>query len=250
MSGRGRKSALLTRNPNKFHLDGRDSDHTLVLGVANMIRIQVMIVCLAMCGTSAGAQVRGLSSSARSSGQISQEASHKKTVSFSGEVLKGQTYEKQLPASLFFRLVPQDLGWTISIGAKDNPENNFCSVVTPPYRGINAIHIEGWHFRNSDNTGPNQVGAKNVNAPQQRRDFQFVLNSGDYRRAFDALQILLWPYSYSKQQIDQADAVHARLPKGSGTLVIRELRLNALEVGKQAGIDLLKMAVELHLSVR
>jgi hypothetical protein len=40
-----------------------------------------------------------------------------------------------------------------------------------------------------------------------------------------------------QQQINWAENVHAKLPKGSGTLVIRDLKLNTLEFGKQAGID-------------
>jgi hypothetical protein len=69
-----------------------------------------------------------------------------------------------------------------------------------------------------------------VNAPQELREFYFVLNEADYRRAFDALQILLWPYSYSKQQIDAAESVHAKVRKGRGKLMIRDLKLNPLEL--------------------
>ena len=133
------------------------------------------------------------------------------------------------------------------MGNKTGAEKNFCGVVTPPYRGINAIQIEGWHFRNSDNTGANEPGVKNVNAPQEVREFQFVLNDGDYRTAFDALQKMLWPYSFSKRQIDQAQSVHAKLPKGNGKLTIRGVKLNALEAGKQAGIDEMMIDVELNL---
>jgi len=168
-----------------------------------------------------------------------------KTVRFSGQISKGQSFEKQIGANLFFRLIPEELGWTISVGGNTGPENNFCGVVTPPYRGINAIHIEGWHFRNLDNTGPNEAGPKNVNAPQKVREFYFVLDDGDYRKAFDALQTLLWPYSKSKQQINEAQSVHAQLPKGNGALTIRDLKLNTLEVGKQAGIDAMTIDVEL-----
>jgi hypothetical protein len=118
-----------------------------------------------------------------------------RTVKFSGEVLKGRSFEKPIGANLFFRLIPQDLGWTISTGSKAGAENNFCGVVTSPYRGINHIHIDGWHFRNKDNSGPDEVGPKNVNGPQEVREFYFVLDDADYRKAFDALQILLWQYS-------------------------------------------------------
>jgi hypothetical protein len=110
---------------------------------------------------------------------------------------------------------------------------------------MNALRIEGWHFRNSDNSGPNEPGPNNVNAPQELREFYFVLNEADYRSAFDALQILLWPYSYSKQHIDAAEGAHAKVRKGRGKLMIRDFKLNALEPGKQAGIDRMAFDVEL-----
>jgi hypothetical protein len=141
--------------------------------------------------------------------QTSKPASeaHPRSVTFSGEVLKGRSFEKTIRANLFFRLVPQELGWTILIGSKADAANNFCGVVTPPYRGINALQIEGWHFRNSDNTGPNDAGPKNVNAPQELREFYFVLSEADYRNAMDALQIMLWPYSYSSSKSTERNAL-------------------------------------------
>jgi hypothetical protein len=190
------------------------------------------------------------SPAAYSTAQISKQNNPprvQRTVRFSGAVSKGQTFVRQLEPNLFFRLVPAELGWTISIGNKTGAEKNFCGVVTPPYRGINAIDIEGWHFRNADNSGTNASGPKNVNAPQEIREFNFVVNDSDYRKGFDALQVLLWPYSFSQQQIDQAQAVHARLPKGNGKLTIRDLKLNTLEAGKQAGIDEMMIDVELNL---
>jgi hypothetical protein len=162
-------------------------------------------------------------------------------------VLKGRTFVKQIAPNLFFRLVPQELGWMIFMGSKAGAENNFCGVVTPPYGGANHLYIEGWHFRNEDNSGPNEAGPKNVNAPQEVRQFYFVLNDADYHKAFDALQILLWPYAHPKQQISWAENVHAKLSKGSGTLIIRDLRLNTLELGKQAGIDRMIFDVELRV---
>ena len=166
-----------------------------------------------------------------------------RTVKFTGEVTKGRSFEKLVAPDLFFRLIPEELGWHISVGGKA-AENNFSGVVTPPYRGVNAIHIEGWHFRNSDNSGPNEPGPKNVNAPQQLREFYFVVSEADYRTAFDALQILLWPYSHSKQQIDAAERAHAKIRKGTGKLTIRDLKLDSLN-RKQAGIDRMSFDVEL-----
>jgi len=70
-----------------------------------------------------------------------------KRVRFSGEAFKGQSFERQIDRDLFFRLVPEELGWTISVGSNTGPRNNFCGVVTPPYRGVNQIYIDSWHFR-------------------------------------------------------------------------------------------------------
>lgn len=214
-----------------------------VLGTA------IMIFSLATIGYSRPAQAEGVLFTAQSSAPNSKNtrsARPPRTVRFTGAISKGQTFEKQIGPRLFFRLLPSELGWTISIGDKTGAEKNFCGVVTPPYRGIHAIDIEGWHFRNAGNSGPNEPGPKNVNAPQEVREFYFVLNDGDYRKAFDALQILLWPYSFSQQQVDQAQALHAQLPKGNGKLTIRDLKLHTLEAGKQAGIDAMTFDVELN----
>ncbi len=211
------------------------------------IRIAIVIILVALSGYCFGAGPPNAAFAADSIAQRSKNSDPRglqRNVKFSGEVLKGRSFERQVGANLFFRLVPEELGWSISVGSKAVREN-FCSVVTPPYRGMNALHIEGWHFRNSDNSRPNEPGPKNVHAPQELREFYFVLNDPDYRRAFDALQILLWPYSYSKQQIDAAEGAHAKLRKGSGKLMIRDLKLNALEPGERAGIDRMAFDVEL-----
>jgi hypothetical protein len=211
------------------------------------IRIAIVIILVALSGYCFGAGPPNAAFAADSIAQRSKNSDPRglqRNVKFSGEVLKGRSFERQVGANLFFRLVPEELGWSISVGSKAVREN-FCSVVTPPYRGMNALHIEGWHFRNSDNSRPNEPGPKNVHAPQELREFYFVLNDPDYRRAFDALQILLWPYSYSKQQIDAAEGAHAKLRKGSGKLMIRDLKLKALEPGERAGIDRMAFDVEL-----
>jgi hypothetical protein len=205
-----------------------------------------VVISLAIGGHFRGAQAAGAVSAARSmAANSTNDKAAARTLRFSGGVSQGRFFEKRIGTNLFFRLIPEELGWAISVGDKTSPENNFASVVTPPYRGINAIHIEGWHFRNADNSGANQAGAKNVNAPQEVREFYFVLDGGDYRRAFDALQVMLWPYSFSPRQIDQAQSAHDKLSKGRGKLTIRGLKLNGLEAGRQAGIDGMTIDVEL-----
>ena len=135
------------------------------------IRIALVIIFVAFSGYFFGARP-SVAFAADSIAQRSKNSNghgFQRNVRFSGEVLKGRSFERQVGANLFFRLVPEELGWSISMGNKA-PRENFCSVVTPPYRGMNALRIEGWHFRNADNTGPNDGG---VNAPRELREFIF-----------------------------------------------------------------------------
>ena len=82
-----------------------------------------------------------------------------------------------------FRLKPVGHGWSIWIGYPVNRERNQIVVATPPYRGINPAIIQGWHFRNADNSGPNKPGKDHVNAPQKIRHFAFVLDGAGYQAA-------------------------------------------------------------------
>src|SRR5918996_4079708 len=139
------------------------------------IRIAIVIIVVALSGYFFGARPSNAAFAADSIGQRSRNSDGRgiqRNVRFSGEVLKGRSFERQIGANRFFRLVPEELGWSISVGSKAGREN-FCSVVTPPYRGVNTLRIEGWHFRNSDNSGRNELGPKNVNAPQELREFYF-----------------------------------------------------------------------------
>jgi hypothetical protein len=70
-----------------------------------------------------------------------------------------------------FRLEPDTHGWNVVI--HDEAQTQDISRLTPPLHGINPRQIYGWHFRNADNTGPNEPGEKNVNAPGKVREFFF-----------------------------------------------------------------------------
>ena len=137
------------------------------------IRTAIVIILVASSGYFFGAQPSYAAFVAESIAQRSKSTDARavqRNVRFSGAVRKGRSFERQIGANLFFRLVPEELGWAISVGSKA-VRGNFCSVVTPPYRGMNALRIEGWHFRNSDNSGPNEPGPNNVNAPQEHESF-------------------------------------------------------------------------------
>ena len=89
--------------------------------------------------------------------------------------------------------------------------------LTPPYHFVpNPRYVEGWHFRNADNSGPNDGS---VNAPQEERDFVF---SPEVGRSIDRPE--------TPEQLAQLQLA------GQGRLMITSLRLGNLEPGKKAYI--------------
>ena len=88
----------------------------------------------------------------------------------SGRVSAGERFNQTTPSGWQVRLAPVQYGWMLEVGAKLHGDDDY-SRLTPPWHGVpNPRQIEGWHFRNADNTGPNDGS---VNAPQQLRQFVF-----------------------------------------------------------------------------
>jgi hypothetical protein len=144
------------------------------------------------------------------------------TVSFGGTATSGQDFDHEIAPGLLFRLL--DPGgepgcWLIEVVEPDHPTDDFCGVVTPPYRGINALHLFAWHFLNADGTGPNEG---DVNAPGEVREFRFVTCREDLLAAREALEGMLWPVSTESQEA--AIARHDSIPTGEGTLIVTDLR--------------------------
>lgn len=170
-----------------------------------------------------------------------------KSTMFHGEVAGGDTviHRFEHKGQRFeFRLLPTTDGWIIWIGDPVDRNRNFVAAVTPPFRGaVNPAVIQGWHFRNSDNTGPNEPGPKNVNAPQKRRDFAFVLNSDDFVRARQALDVLLWRDGHTPEEVAAAEAAFASIPKARGVFRIEALELSNLLEGERAHIERMAFSV-------
>lgn len=168
---------------------------------------------------------------------------------FRGEITRGDTLVHRFEydgAAYEFRLVPHAGGWTIWISDRVHRDRNYVSVVTPPFRGINPAVIEGWHFRNKDNTGPNAPGPGNVNAPQEERRFAFVRDSAGFQTAQAALEILLWPNGHSPEDIQQAEERLAGVPRVHGEMLIEALELGHLVPGEQAHIERMAFRVRLQ----
>ena len=171
-------------------------------------------------------------------------------LTFRGEVARGDTVVhrfKHEGAGLEFRLAPITHGWIIWIGNPKSPEQNYVTPATPPFRGINPIVIEGWHFRNADNTGPNAPGPGNVNAPQEERAFAFVLDPSGRREAAEALDIILWPNGRDETAVKAAEERWREIVKAEGRLRVEAMELGNLAEGEHAWIERMAFAVTIDL---
>ncbi len=122
-----------------------------------------------------------------------------------------------------FTLFPSEFGWRIGMLDRDGLE---IPMFAAPLRPVetNPLNIAGWHFRNTDNSGPN-VG--DVNAPQQERRFTFGTMATD--------------------PLNNPELVAPSVPVegfgGLGVLTIRDHTLTPPEQGKRAAFTSLSFSV-------
>lgn len=154
------------------------------------------------------------------------------TVTFSGRVVRGETFSHPITAKLTFLLVPDKYGWQIEVREAGRPNENLTRL-TPPYHFVpNPRFLEGWHFRNADNTGPNEIGPKNVNAPGKKRGFIFSTLVGRDQVLDDTSnpEFLLLLSSFSK-----------------GLLTIKSMTLGNLVANQRAWFKSLSFSVVIDL---
>ena len=169
-------------------------------------------------------------------------------ITFHGEVRRGQVSVHDVRENLAFMLKPaqEGWGWYIWMGDPQQPLDDYVWVATPPYRGVNSRQIFGWHFRDADNTGPNEAGFKNMNAPQRVRQFRFVETPEQFRAAREALAIALWGGGRGKAEIDAATAfLLAGEGWGRGVVEITDLKLGNLAPHQRASIARMAFTVTL-----
>lgn len=98
------------------------------------------------------------------------------------EVYGAHSYRERMPNGWVITLLNQPAGWSFRLYAQaPGAESVDLSAITPPFRGPNTRDLFGWHFRNADNTGPNQG---DVNAPQRLRPFEFsegLIGTGGFK---------------------------------------------------------------------
>lgn len=137
-----------------------------------------------------------------------------------GDVSRGADFRQLTPAGWIFRLVPGPTGWFLEITTKGREAEDL-SRLTPPWHFVpNAREIEGWHFRNADNTGPNDGS---VNAPQELREFIF---SPEVGRGIE----------YNGSATTAEDVAKVR-SFGRGWLFIESYRLTPPRKGERAAFE-------------
>lgn len=155
-----------------------------------------------------------------------------KTAMFEDSVRAGQPYQRALWGGLRFELKPLDLGWRVAILDSTRPDEDLASI-TPPYHFVpNPRDIEGWHFRNKANTGPNRG---DVNAPGEVREFIFSPEVGRSIRD---------PAAGSAEVTDE-DVERAQ-QRGRGVLEIEALDLTPPLKGERAGIRSMRFRVAIE----
>jgi len=142
------------------------------------------------------------------------------TIEFSGSIKAGQRFEHPFGNRFIFALEPEQYGWRISVYEKGRRED--LAELTLPLHGPNPTDIEGWHFRNEDNTMPNDGS---VNVPQENRGFIF---SPEVGRTINA------PESTNEMTMDDIDRIEAF---GEGELKITRLKLSPPQLQGTANIE-------------
>jgi hypothetical protein len=159
-------------------------------------------------------------------------------VRFSGEVTRDQRFVHALPNNLEFRLLPSPEGWSISMGRPGDRNEDFVGIAGP-YHGMIPSIIEAWHFRNADNSGPNEG---DVNAYDETRVFWFVMNEAQYKKFSDGLD--LWGGATEKER-NEGERMLRNAPRRQGILNIVDMELGGLEKGKRPWFESMKFKVDL-----
>jgi hypothetical protein len=154
-------------------------------------------------------------------------------VRFGFEVAAADSVQRAFGPGFFFQLVPTPLGWRIEVKKEGRDED--LARLTPPFHSVpNPRDIEGWHFRNADNTGPNEAGEKNVNAPGEIRGFIFSPEVGRTIQGPDA------------KSGPTAEEIAAVGDFGTGRLTVLEFRLTEPRAGEQAAMIWMRGEVEIE----
>lgn len=180
---------------------------------------------------------------------LSQSALRKPDLRFSGEVTRGQSFERSIGHGLVFRLTPSmgkvDVGWEIEIVPDPalTPEAvgtsggyvEFSTIATPPYHSYNERYLE------------TSYGMKAQEAVAiTPRDFQFVEFAADSKAADAVVDSVLSSSDFPDHHSEAIAAAAEKIHVGTGELRIVDSRITPGKDGSETGtIDWLRFEVSL-----
>jgi len=147
-----------------------------------------------------------------------------KLVRFAGEVERDHEFRRPIGHGLVFALIPDRFypgvisGWTITVSPQGPVENGECQeysgVVMPPYRSCNPRYLSSSGCCTAEQA-----------VRMSPRNFNFVLNCGDYQVEASRVKIVLWPGDHSDNEYNDALAKLGSSPQGHGKLWIDKSRI-------------------------
>ena len=166
---------------------------------------------------------------------------------FAGAVRAGQIFRKEIGSGLVFVLSPSDdrgSGWTIEVRPADDSDN-FVRCVTFPLHGPTEADILSWQFVTEDNERLPEATL----ATLKRRNFQFVLNRSDQKRACNEMSVVAeGPTHTAKDGTLVVGTPGYKSPLlGEGTFYIKAIQLSGIGRSKHATFDSLSFTVEIML---
>jgi hypothetical protein len=165
-------------------------------------------------------------------------------VRFSGEIVRGQAFTRDVGHNLTFRLTPaasdEGGGWVIEILPPVVPADDpveFSSIATPPYHAYNDRYIAaafGYSAREA--------------AQATLRKFNFVESVDDEHVASEVVNALLYPSTIGEADRPRIAAESAALNLGTGQLRILHAHVATPKDGSPETIASLKFEVVLNFS--
>ena len=134
---------------------------------------------------------------------------------FQGEVKRGQEFQRDIGRGLVFALRTQPDGWIIEVTPTVKGAcSDFSDVIAIPLRG----------YKQSDlNTGFSTTAAESLKiSPRQIR---FVLNEADCKREDEWATRLMWSYSYTAKEVQEAREKFGASPSGKIVLNILDSKV-------------------------
>lgn len=164
------------------------------------------------------------------------QASPNLPIRLHGEVHRPEKFDKEIGRGLVFRLAPSDFGWDIEVGPKGGTDN-YMDCVNEPLHGVTPFQIEGWLFRNDDNTAPRKPSEMLTPGIGEKREFQFVLTAADEAKSCDDLEKMEHTWDEKAAEPMTASRLFGALAGGDGSVTITRMTLGNLKPGAQAWIE-------------